>query len=151
MSANVISVIIAAAALVVSIVNFIVSQRQIKSAARLNRRPRLVFVKNERGHLSIRNIGSGPATEVAIVQRVDETWDRPLRLPPIAVGAPDPIPIPRGWLPTGNRALAVRYQSSVKEPYATLQKDDGTEEYPADWDQLIHVDWSGAESYQSYR
>lgn len=82
-----VSVAISVIALVVSVIVFCDNRIRQVQAARLSRRPMLVFVWDgpaEQWVLS--NIGLGPALDVVAAQRIRGQWTHALRLPELAVG-----------------------------------------------------------------
>lgn len=130
------SVVIAAIALAVSVIVFIDSRFREARAARLARRPALVFSwDGDKLHWTLSNIGSGPALDVVILQRFDGSWQHPLRMPEMAVDAANTVP--RRWYEAwhDNPGLGARYRSVTGEEYATMTGDDRSEIVPG-WGDL---------------
>jgi hypothetical protein len=122
------SVVIAAIALAVSVIVFIDSRFREARAARLARRPALVFSwDGDTLRWTVSNIGSGPALDVVILQRIDGSWQHPLRMPEMAVDAANTVP--RRWYEAwhDNPGLGARYRSVTDEEYATMTADDRSE------------------------
>lgn len=122
---DVVSVLIAGIALVVSLIVYFDNRiRQIR-AARLARKPALVFAW-DRDQLTwmLSNIGSGPALDVVILQRIEGSWCHPLRMPEMAVD--DSITVPRRWCEHWhkNPGLGACYRSITGEEYATKTGGD---------------------------
>jgi hypothetical protein len=143
-----VSVLISAIALVVSVVVFVDNRVRQSQAARLGRRPMLVFVWDQgQQQWSLDNIGLGPALDVVAVQRISGQWMHPLRMPELAVGDADVIP--RRWIEAWDPdpGLAVRYRSVVGEPYSTRTGDDwsqaseGWRDFPAELWQHVEPHW----------
>jgi len=141
--------VIAGVALIVSVIVFVDSRVRELRAARLARRPALVFVWNqEKSAWILSNIGSGPALDVVIVQRVGGAWGHPLRMPEMAVG--DASIVPRLWSEKWdkNPGLGARYRSMTEEEYTTTTAgdrskiDSGSGELPSDFGAQIEPHWS---------
>ncbi|HWC41676.1 MAG TPA: hypothetical protein VHK02_06795 [Actinomycetota bacterium] len=125
---EVVSAVIAGVALVVSVIVFVDSRVRELRAAKLARRPALVFSWDEPHRVWVlSNIGSGPALDVVIVQRVDGRWAHPLRMPEMAVQ--DANTVPRRWFEQWhpNPGLGASYRSIGDERYATRTGDDRSE------------------------
>jgi hypothetical protein len=122
------SVIIAGIALAVSVIVFLDNRiRQIR-ATRLARKPALVFTWDpDRQTWMLNNIGSGPALDVVILQRIEGSWCHPLRMPEMAVD--DANTVPRRWSERWhtNPGLGARYRSITGEEYATKTGGDYSE------------------------
>ena len=143
---EVVSVAIAAIALVISIIVFVDNRiREIRSA-RLGRRPTLVFVwDGSQRTWTLSNIGNGPALDVVIYQHIDKRWRHPLRMPEMAVQ--DCNVVPRRWYEEwhGDPGLGARYRSITEEEYFTKTGDDYSE-VSAGWpdfsaDEVIEPHW----------
>lgn len=122
------SVVIAAIALVVSVIVFFDHRSREARAARLARRPALVFSwDGDTLRWTLSNIGSGPALDVVILQRIEGSWQHPLRMPEMAVDAANTVP--RRWYEAwhDNPGLGARYRSITGEEYATMTGDDRSE------------------------
>jgi hypothetical protein len=114
------SAIIAAVALTVSVLVFLDNRAREQRAARLARRPALVFTWDEvHGVWQLRNIGNGPALDVLILQRADRVWDHPLRMRELAADATDTVP--RRWYEEWHKdpELGANYLSVAEEKYST--------------------------------
>jgi hypothetical protein len=124
--------------------------RQLQ-AARLGRRPALVFVwDHAKQHWTLKNIGLGPALDVVTLQRIHREWVHPLRMPELAVGASEVVP-PRwieAWDP--NPGLAVRYRSVTGEPYTTRTGDDWSQTFKG-WRDFPEQLWQEIEPHWRYR
>jgi hypothetical protein len=99
---------------------FLESRAREVRAARLVRKPALVFTwDGVQRTWVLSNIGSGPALDVVIVQRVDGQWRHPLRMPEMAVQ--DANPVPRLWYEQWHTdpGLGARYRSITEEGYTT--------------------------------
>jgi hypothetical protein len=119
------SVVVAAVALAVSVVVFFDNRAREQRAARLARRPALVFTWDGlRRAWELSNIGSGPALDVVILQRARGAWDHPLRMPELGVG--DTQVVPRRWYEHWHEdpGLGARYRSITGERYLTRTEDD---------------------------
>ena len=117
------SIVISALALAVSAIVFVDNRVRQLQAARLGRRPTLVFVwDHAQQYWTLNNIGLGPALDVVAVQRIDGDWMHPLRMPELAVA--DSEVVPRRWIGDRDPGLAVRYRSATGEPYTTRTGDD---------------------------
>ena len=143
-----VSVVIAGAALIVSIIVFADSRLRELRAARLARKPALVFVwDKKRLTWVLSNIGSGPALDVVIVQRIKGRWAHPLRMPEMAVQ--DANTVPRRWYEfwDDNPGLGARYRSITDERYVTKTADDRSEiregpgDLPLEFDTEIEPHW----------
>ena len=138
---------IAALAVAISIVSFVITRAQARKAERFGRRPALVVRSNkQRTEWKIENIGNGPALDVILLQRVDEEWN-PLRMPELP--ADGSAPIPSTWLRPDHSALRIRYRSIVeKERYVTRVDGDCTT-MSEGWDDLPGIE--EPRSYREYR
>jgi hypothetical protein len=143
-----VSVVIAGVALVVSVIVFVDSRIRELRAARLARKPALVFAWNpEKRTWVLSNIGSGPALDVVIAQFVKGTWTHPLRMPEMAVQ--DANVVPRRWYEgwDENPGLGASYRSITEEVYTTKTADDrsviraGSGDMPAKFDTQIEAHW----------
>jgi hypothetical protein len=146
-----ISVVISGIALVVSIVVYVDNRRRASEAARLGRRPALVFAwDHEQQHWQLSNIGNGPALDVVIVQRIDGEWAHPLRMPELSVNSCSVVP--RRWLEQWHRdpGLAARYRSVTSEPYMTRTGND-VSTIAEGWDELPARLWDEIEPHWRYR
>lgn len=79
--------IIAAAALILSMLTFGLAQRTARAADRRSRIPVLVFVYDPSGRWLLRNVGNGPALNITVAMKVnheDHDWKNPTRIPPIS-------------------------------------------------------------------
>lgn|SRR5215208_882825 len=123
-----ISVVIAGIALAVSVIVYVDNRIREARAARLARKPALVFAwHGERRTWTLSNIGSGPALDVVIFQRINGKWMHPLRMPEMAVQ--DDHTVPRRWYEHWheNPGLGARYRSTTGETYNTRTGDDYSE------------------------
>jgi hypothetical protein len=76
--------LIAVVALVLSAVTFGLAQRFAAASDRRSRIPVLVFVYDTGGHWLLRNIGNGPALNIALATKAaheDHEWQNPTRMP----------------------------------------------------------------------
>jgi hypothetical protein len=83
---SMLSTIIAAAALILSVVTFWLTQRSARSSERRARMPVLVFVYDD-GRWLLRNVGNGPALNVTTAIKYHHKggdWEFRTRIPPIA-------------------------------------------------------------------
>ena len=145
------SILISAIALVVSIVVFVDNRFRQLQAARLGRRPMLVFVwDHEQQHWSLHSIGLGPALDVVAVQRIQGEWVHPLRVPELAVGGVHVIP--RRWIEAWDPdpGLGVRYRSVTGEQYSTQTGDDWSHAYEGWGDFPVEL-WEDIEPHWRYR
>jgi hypothetical protein len=142
------SLAISALALAVSVIVFVDSRLRQLQAARLGRRPTLVFVwDDEQQHWTLSNIGLGPALDVVAIQGIRGDWVHPLRMPELAAG--DQAVVPSRWIQSWdpNPGLAVRYRSVTGEPYATRTSEDwsqtseGWSDFPTELWQEIEPHW----------
>jgi hypothetical protein len=103
---------LAVAALVISVITFVLSYRATTAAERRSRLPVLVFVYDGDRAWLLRNVGNGPALNVIVAQKHTtgghaDAWYNPVRVPPIARDAEFPLP----WLdPVGDFGLGATYQ-----------------------------------------
>jgi len=143
-----VSVVIAGVALVVSVIVFVDSRIREVRAARLARKPALVFVWNhEQRAWVLSNIGSGPALDVVIAQLAKGAWGHPLRMPEMAVQ--DANVVPRRWYEgwDDNPGLCASYRSITEEVYTTKTAHDrsqireGLGSMPANFDAQIEAHW----------
>lgn len=145
------SVAISALAFAVSVIVFLDNRIRQLQAARLGRRPTLVFVwDHPQQHWTLRNIGLGPALDVVALQRIRGNWTHPRRMPELAVG--DGEVVPRRWVEAWdpNPGLAVRYRSVTGEPYATRTGDDWSQTSEG-WSALPDELWQDIEPHWRYR
>jgi hypothetical protein len=122
---EIVSAVVAGIALIISIIVFIDNRIRQLEAARLARRPTLVFAwDHERKNWRLSNIGNGPALDVVVVQRIEGRWTHPLRMPEL--GVDDTEVVPRRWIEQWHTdpGLAVRYRSVMGEPYLTRAAND---------------------------
>jgi hypothetical protein len=147
------SAVIAGIALVVSVIVFVDHRIREVRAARLARRPALVFTWDGPNRVWVlSNIGSGPALDVVILQHVDGRWSHPLRMPEMAVQ--DAHTVPRLWYEQWDPdpGLGARYRSIGDECYTTRTGDDrseireGTGDIPIDLDAPIEPHWKYRDS-----
>jgi len=145
-----VSVTISAVALVVSVFVFYDNRVRQLDAARLGRRPMLVFVFDGNAkQWVLSNIGLGPALDVVAAQRIDGEWTRALRLPELAVG--DDTVVPGRWVQwADNPGLGVRYRSVTGEPYSTRTGDDWSQS-AAGWNDFPAQLWQHIEPHWRYR
>jgi hypothetical protein len=145
---DVLSTTVAAIALVVSVIVFLDNRRQTKAAARLARQPALVYAwdgVSKRWTLS--NIGSGPALDVVIIQRIEGQWAHPLRMP--EMGVAQEAVVPRLWIEKWDPdpGLGARYRSITGERYMTRtvsdssQMENGWGDTPPDLWETIEPHW----------
>lgn len=145
-----ISIAISAVALVVSVIVFYDNRVRQVNAARLGRRPMLVFVWDAIAQQWVlKNIGLGPALDVVAAQRISGVWAHALRVPELAVG--DGSVIPARWVQwEANPGLGVRYRSVTGEQYSTRTGDDWSQ--PADgWGEFPRGLWDHIEPHWLYR
>jgi hypothetical protein len=138
-------------ALLVSVVVFVDNRRRALESARLQRRPALVFAwDHERQHWEVINIGSGPALDLVIVQRIEREWTLPLRMPELAVNGRGTVP--RRWLEQRHPdpGLAARYRSVAGEPYMTVTGND-VSTISEGWGDLPPKLWEDVEPHWRYR
>jgi uncharacterized protein YndB with AHSA1/START domain len=121
-----ISATIAGIALAISLVVFFDNRGRETRAARLARRPALVFSWDpETTAWNLQNIGGGPALDVVILQRIEMTWGRPLRMPEMPVDGSQTVP--GRWVAWDtNPGLGARYRSIAGEQYSTITADDAS-------------------------
>jgi hypothetical protein len=140
--------IIAGVALIVSIIVFVDSRLRELRAARLARKPALIFAwDHQKQTWILTNIGSGPALDVVIVQRIKGEWGHPLRMPEMAVQ--DENIVPRRWYEywDNNPGLGARYRSITDEIYSTKTASDrseireGSGDFPPELDTQIEPHW----------
>jgi hypothetical protein len=125
---EVFSAVIGAVAFTVSVLVFFDNRAREQRAARLARRPALVLTWDDvQGVWQLTNIGNGPALDVVILQRVDRSWDHPLRMPEL--GADDAQTVPRRWYEQWHNdpGLGAHYRSITGEKYSTKTGDDWTQ------------------------
>jgi hypothetical protein len=143
-----VSVAISAVALAISVIVFYDNRMRQVDAARLGRRPMLVFTWDASPHHAwvLSNIGLGPALDVVAAQRIHGEWRHALRLPELGVG--DSTVVPRGWFElSAGPDLGVRYRSVTGERYSTRTGDDwsqsaeGWNEFPTELWQHIEPHW----------
>lgn len=147
---SVLSSVVSLAAFGVSVFVFIDSRRRAVEAARLQRRPALVFAWDpEHQRWELTNIGSGPALDVVVVQRIDDAWTLPLRMPELAVNGHGIVP--RRWLEQrfADPGLAARYRSVTGEPYMTETHAD-VSTMSEDWGSLPASLWRDIEPHWRY-
>ncbi len=145
------SAVFSGVALLVSVVVFYENRRRSIEAAKLQRRPSLVFAwDHEQGHWDLDNIGNGPALDVVIVQRIDGQWALPLRMPELPAGGRGIVP--RRWLEQrhDDPGLAARYRSVTAEPYMTETGDD-VSTITEGWGTLPAALWGDVEPHWRYR
>jgi hypothetical protein len=103
------SSIIAAAALVLSLFTFWLAQRSARDSERRARMPVLVFVYDD-GRWLLRNVGNGPALNINTAIKYHHEggdWELPTRVPPIGRDREFHL----SWLGAGNVAiLAASYE-----------------------------------------
>jgi hypothetical protein len=147
------SVVIAGVALAVSVIVFVDNRVREVRAARLARRPALVFTWDGPNRVwLLTNIGSGPALDVVIMQHADGRWSHPLRMPEMAVQ--DSQIVPRLWYEQWHPdpGLGARYRSIGDERYTTRTGDDrseireGTGDIPIDPGAQIEPHWQYRDS-----
>lgn len=138
-------------ALVVSVIVFIDNRRQAARAARLARRPALVFTwEGDMSRWTLSNIGNGPALDIVVIQRIGGHWSHPLRMPEMAVA--QHTVVPRLWIEKWHRdpGLGARYRSITGEMYMTRTEDDWSQMEDG-WGDAPPALWSGIEPHWSYR
>jgi hypothetical protein len=145
-----VSVAISAVALAISVIVFYDNRKRQEDAARLGRRPMLIFVwEADAQQWVLRNIGLGPALDVVAAQKVRGEWTSALRLPELAVGGSAVIPHP--WvLWASNPGLGVRYRSVTDEPYSTRTGDDWSQPREG-WSEFPERLWQDIEPHWRYR
>lgn len=85
MKANeIISAIFSCAALIVSIITFALNYQNARRSSVLARKPVLVFEYQGDFGWALRNVGSGPALNVVVAQRLNGQWFNPVRIPPLS-------------------------------------------------------------------
>lgn len=87
---NVLANVLAAVAVILSVVTFGLAQRFASAADRRSRIPVLVFVYDSNEHWLLRNVGNGPALNITFATKArhdDREWQNPTRIPPIAKDA----------------------------------------------------------------
>ena len=147
---EVVSAVVAAIALVVSVVVFLENRAREQRAARLARRPALVFTWDGLQQTwKLANIGSGPALDVVIAQRIDGAWDHPLRMPELAVDGSETVPTRwyARWHP--DPGLGARYRSITDELYVTRTGGDRSQ-ISDGWDELALADDAEIEPHWRY-
>ncbi|HZC99842.1 MAG TPA: hypothetical protein VFA46_06520 [Actinomycetes bacterium] len=103
---------LAVAALVISLITFVLSYRATTAAERRSRLPVLVFVYDGNRGWLLRNVGNGPALNIIVAQKHTRgsqagDWYNPVRVPPIAREAEFPL----SWLdPASDFGLGAVYQ-----------------------------------------
>lgn len=125
---EIISVIIAGVAIAVSVGVWVDNRRREARAAQLARKPALVFTWDQARLLwMLNNIGSGPALDVVIIQRIEGKWCHPLRMPEMAADHANSVP--RRWYEAWhqNPGLGASYRSIAGEDYATNAGNDCSE------------------------
>ena len=141
------SAAIAGIAFVVSVIVFVDNRLRALEAARLARVPALVFtwVASPRPAWVLTNIGSGPALDVVIVQRIRGQWTHPLRMPEMAVQ--DTTFVPEGWMSWGqDPGLGARYRSITGEQYMTKTGDDWSQ-HSTGWGDMPATLWEEIEPH----
>jgi hypothetical protein len=144
------SVAIAGIALAVSVIVFIDNRIREARAARLARKPTLVFTwDGSQRTWRLSNIGNGPALDVVIFQRIDARWSHPLRMPEMAVQ--DSNSVPRRWYERWHEdpGLGARYRSITGETYTTKTGGDYSEIHEG-WGELS-ADESAIEPHWRWR
>jgi hypothetical protein len=145
------SLIVSAIALVVSMIVFVDNRVRQMHAARLARRPVLVFAwDHDEQHWELCNIGLGPALDVVSVQKIRGEWTHPLRLPELAAGGSTVVPwrwIER-WDP--DPGLGARYRSVTDEAYSTITGNDRSHVTDT-WAPFPDELWSEIEPHWSYQ
>jgi TIR domain len=141
---------IAGIALVVSVIVFIDNRLRAVEAARLARVPMLAFTWDAlRQSWILTNIGSGPALDVVILQRIGGQWASPLRMPEMAVQDSNSVPI--SWVRwKENPGLGARYRSITGEQYMTKTGDDWSQHSPG-WGDIPATLWNEIEPHWRYR
>jgi hypothetical protein len=82
---DIISAILAATALIVSLLTFALNYRFTRRSAVLGRKPVLVFEYDGMNGWILRNVGVGPALNILVAQkRVGGEWFNPVRVPPLS-------------------------------------------------------------------
>jgi hypothetical protein len=149
MSADWLSVAVAALAAFISVIALVSSRRQTKLAARLVRRPVLVFTWDERAAVwVVVNIGSGPALDVVVLKRADHAWTSPLRLAELNVGGQ--ATIAQGWGADATTSLVVRYRSVADERYSS-ESSEGRTRVVDEWTGIPPGAWENPEPHWKYR
>jgi|SRR5712672_193882 len=119
---DIISAVLAATALVVSVLTFALNYRYTRRATVLARKPVLVFeYDGYRGWL-LRNVGAGPALNVIVAQkRVGGGWFNPVRVPPLSKDAVFVLT----WLGhVNNTGLGSTYSDFEAATYTSTCGDD---------------------------
>lgn len=82
---DIISAILSATALIVSLFTFVLNYRFARRSAILGRKPVLVFEYDGNIGWTLKNVGAGPALNTIVAQkRVGGEWFNPVRVPPLA-------------------------------------------------------------------
>jgi hypothetical protein len=145
-----VSVVIAGVALGVSVIVFLDNRAREARAARLARKPALVFTWDQSQEVwLLTNIGGGPALDVVIMQRIKGRWVHPLRMPELAADGAHSVP--KLWYGRWHHdpGLGARYRSITGEEYATKTGGDYSE-IAETWGELGRVD-SRVEPHWHYR
>src|SRR4026207_1238732 len=120
-----IGLVLSVIAVAVSIVVFVDNRVRDLRAARLARQPALVFTWHASAlNWSLQNIGSGPALDVVIAQRLHGIRAHALRRPGRA--ADGQTLLPRLWIEAfgSDPGLGAHYRSITDEEYWTTTADD---------------------------
>jgi hypothetical protein len=119
---------VAIAALVVSIISFVLTYSLSKRTAVTGVRPVLVFEYTENAGWIIRNVGNGPALNIVVAMKGDNTdWVTPVRIPPLSKDGMFKL----AWVGHSNvRTLGAYYSDIAQRRYSSTCTDDlsGTHE-----------------------
>ena len=119
-----ISLLVALAALLVSITSFVTGQINVARSERLGMQPTLVFEYSQQKGWHVRNVGNGPALNPVVSLSWDEAnWEQPVRIPSVAQGSAFRLQ----WIGHQNiRRLGARYSDAQERPYSATGKNDQT-------------------------
>jgi len=115
---------VSVAALVVSIGSCTLSYNLSRQSAITSVRPVLVFQFDVNNGWSVRNVGSGPALDVLVAMRTDDSsdWTQPMRIPPLPKDGE--FGLQKWSVYTTARTLGATYGDIQQRTYSTTCTDD---------------------------
>ena len=113
------------AALIFSLVSFSLSFGLSRSSAVTSVRPVLVFEYEDTEGWSVRNVGNGPALNVLVAMKSDDSdWLQPVRIPTVKRDGSFRL----HWIGSLNiRTLGVSYMDIAARPYSSTSTNDLSE------------------------
>jgi hypothetical protein len=140
---------VSVAALLFSLVSFSLTFGLSKSSAVTAVRPVLVFEYSESDGWSVRNVGNGPALNVLVATKNDDSdWLQPVRIPTLKRDGAFPL----NWIGHLNvRTLGASYMDVSARQYSSTSTNDLSEVYEGnrlrEWpEKAISAHWKVAPS-----